>query len=92
MGTLQQTNLINNMDPSLVKPGTRWSIQLTSERCIEVYIDTVFEDRVRWRYKRSCHNETLESFCSEPRCAILLPPRRKPWWRRTWELWLGAMD
>lgn len=92
MGTLQQTNLTNNMDTALIKPGTRWSIQFTSERCIEVHIDTVFEDRVRWRYKRSYHNEMLQDFCSDFRCAILLPPKRKPWWRRTWELWPGAMD
>ena len=90
LGTLQQTNLINAMDTTLIKPGTRWAIMYNGS-VIHIYIEAIFEDRVMWCEERWFFPvrsiESLEWFSL--RDAILLPPKRKVWWRRVRDLWLG---
>ena len=93
LGTLQQTNLINAMDTSIIKPGTRWAI-MYGNSVIHIYVEAIFEDHVMWCEERwFCpvrSIENLERFSL--RDAILLPSKRKPWWQRVWQLWLGSMD
>lgn len=93
LGTLQQTNLINAMDTSIVKPGTRWAIMYG--RSVEyIYVEAISEDSVMWCVERWFFParivESLERFSL--RDAILLPSKRKPWWQRVWQLWLGSRD
>lgn len=81
------------MDTSLIKPGTRWAVMYGGSLKF-IYVETVFEDQIMWREERWFFPmrmiESINGFASGS--IILLPSRRKPWWRRTWELWLGAMD
>lgn len=90
LGAVQQTNLINNMDTTLIKPGTRWAIMFNGSVKYS-YVEAIFEDRVMWCEERwffpTRMIEPLAGFASGS--VIMLPSKRKPWWRRVRDLWSG---